>query len=145
MEFKTPYQPYFTRTCCFFIPRITPGFNYRPATSHLTINQPSNILPIPSSWSLSAPPSNTSFESIEHEFRQLQGFSTPKCDAAAYGRALQLSSCREAQKMIPTDKRILTFGVRNRGRWNVNLPYRWSSCLSALSFISCPSTDECMV
>ncbi|KAL8889975.1 MAG: hypothetical protein Q9215_002844 [Flavoplaca cf. flavocitrina] len=80
---------------------------FPPPSSPLPINQPANVLPIPSSWSL---PTNAGFQNIE-EFQQVKGFSPPTCDAAAYGRALRLESCREAQRMIPMDRSRLVFGV----------------------------------
>ncbi|KAI4266502.1 MAG: hypothetical protein L6R38_008701 [Xanthoria sp. 2 TBL-2021] len=102
--------------------------------SPLDVNQAANgftVLPFASTWSLPSAAPNASFEETEQEFRQLKDFKPPKCDAALYGRALQVESCRDAQKMIPTDRRPLLFGIRNRGRWNVNLPYRWKSPISA--------------
>lgn len=105
--------------------------------SPLDVNQAANgftVLPFASTWSLPSAAPNASFEETEQEFRQLKDFKPPKCDAALYGRALQVESCRDAQKMIPTDRRPLLFGIRNRGRWNVNLPYRWSSCSLAVDY-----------
>ncbi|KAL8918539.1 MAG: hypothetical protein Q9172_005381 [Xanthocarpia lactea] len=62
-----------------------------------------------STWSLPDAAPNASFVEIEQEFRQVIGFTPPRCDAAAYGRNLQVESCREAQKMIPSDRRPLKF------------------------------------
>ena len=95
---------------------------FPPPAPSIPINQP---VPPLSLWSA---PSNASFDNVEQEFQQIRGFSPPTCDAPAYGQALRLESCREAQRMIPMDRSRLVFGVRNRGRWAVNLPYRWSSC-----------------
>ena len=103
-------------------PALIPSLSVGQATKGLT-------KPLfQSTWSLPDAAPNASFVEIEQEFRQVIGFAPPRCDAAAYGRNLQVESCREAQKMIPLDRRPLRFGMRHSGRWNVNLPYRWSSC-----------------
>ncbi|KAI4252871.1 MAG: hypothetical protein L6R42_007800 [Xanthoria sp. 1 TBL-2021] len=93
-----------------------PASNPRTPTSisPLDVNQAANgftVLPFASAWSLPSAAPNASFEETEQEFRQLKDFTPPQCDAALYGRALQVESCREAQKMIPTDRRPLQFGV----------------------------------
>ncbi|KAL8990903.1 MAG: hypothetical protein Q9169_008002, partial [Polycauliona sp. 2 TL-2023] len=114
-------------TCASAIPAPDPQ---RPPSGLLSLSQAPNSYTVPpfaSAWSQSVAASNTSFEEVEEEFRQIKEFKPPTCDGDAYGRSLQLNSCREAHKMIPTDRRKLQFGLRNRGRWNVNLPHRFMS------------------
>lgn len=101
------------------------------ATLPLNVDQVANgftILPLTSTWDLPRAAPNASFEETEQAFHQLKDFKPPICDAGLYGGPLQLESCREAQRMIPTDRRLLQFGLRHRGRWDINLPYRISSC-----------------
>ena len=48
-----------------------------------------------------------------------------KCDGAAYGRNLNLRSCLAALGQIASYDRPQTFGQREKGTWDVNLPFRF--------------------
>ncbi|KAL8771245.1 MAG: hypothetical protein Q9194_004938 [Teloschistes cf. exilis] len=56
------------------------------------------------------------------------GFNSPiDCNGAAYGKDLNVKSCVEAQKLIPTTDSPLKFGQRFRQGVDVPTPWRWVS------------------
>lgn len=79
-----------------------------------------------SAWDFrnAAPPA--SFQQLEEEFKNLT-FKPPTCDGSLYGHNLQTESCKQALVGIPQDTTTYTFGARGRGKWSVNLPYRFLS------------------
>lgn len=54
------------------------------------------------------------------------------CNGAAYGKDLNIKSCVEAQKLIPTADTPLKFGQRFRQGIDVPTPWRWVSSESLM-------------
>ncbi|KAL8727530.1 MAG: hypothetical protein Q9181_005678 [Wetmoreana brouardii] len=50
-----------------------------------------------------------------------------QCNGVAYGRDLNIASCREAQGLIPISDKPLKFGQRGRMGLDVQTPWRWIS------------------
>lgn len=100
-----------------------------PSEEALDFSPVANVSVLParrSLWSLprSVPPGG--IDATETGFKKLT-YKPPTCNGAAYGRELQPASCQEAFFAIPRDTARISFGRRNRGRWNINLPYRFLS------------------
>ena len=47
--------------------------------------------------------------------------------ATRYGSGLNDESCIDAWGFIPIDMRLMLFGARSRGHYDVQLPYRFLS------------------
>ncbi|KAL9008468.1 MAG: hypothetical protein Q9173_006407 [Seirophora scorigena] len=79
-----------------------------------------------STWSMRGSTPFASISEVEQTFKKL-AFRPPTCDGSRYGRNLQADSCQEVLLSIPRDQKIISFGKRNRGQWNINLPHRFLS------------------
>lgn len=102
-----------------------------PWEGALEFSQTANVSVFPphrSLWSLPRSAQLTGFVASNEDIRRLT-FEPPTCDGSTYGREVQPSSCQEALHAIPRDKRQISFGRRNRGQWNINVPHRVLSSL----------------
>lgn len=84
---------------------------HNPNTTFLTSNLTLSSLPINPSGA------NTSLT-----------LPTVHCDGVAYKSDLLSASCADAYRTIPRTTKLLTFGDREDGDFEVPLPYRWVSC-----------------
>lgn len=62
-----------------------------------------------------------------------------KCDAATYGHSLNITSCRDAWELLPTSSIRRTVGQRERGNFDIPLPFRVLS--REYKYIQCSAID----
>ena len=55
--------------------------------------------------------------------------ATPRveCDSSLYGQRLNVASCQEAWKLLPTGSARQTVGMRDQGNFDISLPFRFIS------------------